>query len=98
MPVLDPDRELPCDELTKNFRARILAFLGFMFVVVYLALLLFRKPEALVVLVNAILFILFDEYLKEGYWFRWQDLFTPSITHEKIVAFLVAATILKAIF
>ena len=41
----------------------------------------------------AVIGVLCDEYLKEGYWFRIQDLFTPNITHEKIILTLMISYI-----
>lgn len=33
--------------------------------------------------------LLIDEYIKEGYWFKIEDVFNANITHEKIIVFLI---------
>ncbi len=36
-----------------------------------------------------ILGLLIDEYIKEGYLFKAEDIYNTNITHEKIIVFLV---------
>jgi len=38
--------------------------------------------------------VLIDEYIKEGYFFNWLDLFTYAVTHEKIFIALLIALII----
>ena len=37
----------------------------------------------------AIVGLLIDEYIKEGYWFKVEDVFNNHITHEKIIIILI---------
>lgn len=40
-------------------------------------------------LVWAVIGLLIDEYIKEGYLFKLEDIFNANITHEKIIVSLI---------
>ena len=48
------------------------------------------SDRGLLWLVGFLILLFFDEFIKEGYFFKVSDIYNLNITHEKIILFVVA--------